>query len=402
MRRSRLGSRWAGSGGSASLAPLLPVLSVLLAGAPGAWAQAAPEPPSAPAPEAPVEDDEEEESGGSFASKLVVHGFLSQAYAFSDGNQIVGIPEDGTADYRTAAVQMRVNLTERDTFAVQLSHERLGLSPVQSVHDDVELDWIFYERRFGDSAVKVGRLPIPFGIYNEVRDVGTILPLYRPARPMYEETSFATETIDGVLLFHHFDLGGGWLLEGDVHYGNWETFDAALRKIKADDSLGLELWLTTPIEGLRLGLGGFQFDTETSIGPATVRAHRQLSHLSLDGHFGPVVAQIEIKRDTAQLVSGGSAADVWGGYGYVGVEVTDRWVVHGEYDFLDVKLPATDEAPDRDRALAVSYRFRSDLVLKAEYHWVHGFRTDEGGLIPGRPVPDFETEFAILSLATSF
>lgn len=387
---------------TSALALLLCIGWAFLAGAACAWGQSAEtEPASATAPEGAGEEDEEDDDG-SFASKLVVHGFLSQAYAFSDGNQIVGIPEEGTTDYRTAALQMRMSMTENDTFAVQLSHERLGRSPVQAVHEDVELDWIFYERRFGQSGVKVGRLPIPFGIYNEVRDVGTILPFYRPARPMYEETSFATETIDGVLLVHRFDLGGGWLLDGDVHYGTWETFDAALRRIKADNSVGIEIWLATPVEGLRLGLGGFRFDTETTIGPATIRAHRQLSHLSIDGRFGRVQAQIEIKRDTAQFVSGGSAADVWGGYGFVGVELTDRLTALAEYDFLDVKLPNTDKAPDRDRALGVSYRFRSDLVLKAEYHWVHGFRTDEGGLIPGRPVPDFETQFGIVSLATSF
>jgi hypothetical protein len=56
-----------------------------------------------------------------------------------------------------------------------------------------------------------------------------------------------------------------------------------------------------------------------------------------------------------------------------------------------------------ERALGVNYRFRPDLVLKAEYHWVHGFRAEgQQGLIPGRPVPDYKTQLGILSLATSF
>src|SRR5882724_11493390 len=41
-------------------------------------------------------------STSAFAPTLVIHGFLSQAYAFSDGNQIIGIPKQGTADYRAA------------------------------------------------------------------------------------------------------------------------------------------------------------------------------------------------------------------------------------------------------------------------------------------------------------
>jgi len=58
---------------------------------------------------------------------------------------------------------------------------------------------------------------------------------------------------------------------------------------------------------------------------------------------------------------------------------------------------------DRDRALGVSCFFRPDPVLKAEYHWVNGFRAEnQPGLVPGRPVPDYQTQFAILSLSTSF
>src|SRR5438128_1271199 len=34
--------------------------------------------------------------------KILLNGFLTQAYAISDGNQILGIPKQGTADYRTA------------------------------------------------------------------------------------------------------------------------------------------------------------------------------------------------------------------------------------------------------------------------------------------------------------
>lgn len=355
-------------------------------------------PASGSAQESPEED--EEGGGGSFLDKVVIHGHLNQAYAFSDGNQIVGIPKDGTADYRTAALQIRADMTEDDTFVVQLSHERLGLSPSQANREDVELDWIFYQRRFGASSVKVGRIPIPFGLYNEVRDVGTVLPFYRPARPLYEESSFTTESIDGALLAHRFELGGNWRLAADVHYGNWEFFDAQLNPVKCDDSLGVELWLETPVSGLRLGIGGLRYDTE---GKTTPKSHRQLSHLSIAGDFGRIVSEVELKRDTAQRVTGGRLVSVWGGYGRLGFRVTNKLLLQGEYDFLDVSFPRTETAEDRDRALGLSYSFRHDLVLKAEYHWVHGFRVEgQPGLIPTRPVPDYKTQFGILSLATSF
>lgn len=37
---------------------------------------------------------------------LAVHGYLSQAFAAGWNHQVLGIPIGGTADYRTAAVQL--------------------------------------------------------------------------------------------------------------------------------------------------------------------------------------------------------------------------------------------------------------------------------------------------------
>jgi hypothetical protein len=362
--------------------------------------------PTAGQPSTPAADSPDKESAtkstSSFAPTLAIHGFLSQAYAVSDGNQIIGIPKQGTADYRAAALQIRAGMTEADSFLVQLSHERNGLSPIQSVHPDVQLDWVFYDHKFGDSDLKVGRMPIPFGIYNEVRDVGTILPFFRPARPVYEETSNATETIDGVLLSHGFNLGAAGRLDVDVHYGNWKSYDVRLNPITANNSRGLELWLQTPVPGLRVGAGGFIFNETINTTPAT-RFDRQFSHMSIDGQWSRIDAQIEVKRDTSQRLNGGANTDVWGGYGLLGVHLSNKLVFHGEYDFLDVQFPHTNDAKDRDRALGASYFFRPNLVLKAEYHWTNGFRAEnQPGLIPGRPVPHYITQFGILSLSTSF
>jgi hypothetical protein len=368
--------------------------------------QSASDPP--PAAEAAAAAAPEAESGekaatdGSFLSKITFHGYLSQAYAVSNGNQVVGISKQGTSDYRTAALQIRAAMTDDDAFLIQLSHERNGVSPIQAVHSDVELDWLFYQHDFGESAVKVGRIPIPFGIYNEVRDVGTVLPLYRPARPIYEETSFATETVDGLVLSHSFSLGR-WQLGSDVHYGDWTSFDNLLRPVRSYNSGGLEFWLDTPLPGLRVGVGGMRFDSDITSPTTTQRLHRQLSHFSVDGEFARFNVQVEVKRDSSQHFSGGQNTSVWAGYAHLGVFVTKKLMAHGEYEYIGVKFPATENAKDYDRAFALSYFFRKDLVLKAEIHREIGWRIEgRPGLIPGRPVPNYRTDYGILSLSTSF
>ena len=71
-------------------------------------------------------------------SKLSIHGFLTQAYAtaeFSKGGPTpdevtLGIPEDGTFDYRVLALQFRYDITPEDTMIVQFSSRSLGASPI--------------------------------------------------------------------------------------------------------------------------------------------------------------------------------------------------------------------------------------------------------------------------------
>jgi hypothetical protein len=369
-----------------------------LIGAAGAWSQeAAAEPASDSSQE---EGSQETKADTSWTSKVSIHGYLSQAYAFSDGNQILGIPEDGTADYRTAALQIRADLSKEDTFAVQFSHERNGLSPSQRVREDVDLDWIFYRRQFGNSAIEVGRVPVPFGIYNEVRDVGTLLPFYRPPRDFYGEGSFSTETVDGVLLSHGHDLGASWHFDGDVYYGNWDTHDGRQDLIKASDTLGAQLFLDTPLSGLRLGLGAVQFDTSQTVG--TPQAEWSGWHGSIQGTFGRVEGAAEYRDIKAERAAGGKLYDVKVAYVHLGVQLTEKLFLNGQYEQFKLKLASLGGREldyDEDKVLGLAVKFRPDLVLKAEYHWDEGYYLEPSAnpLLPAK-----ETNYGILSLSTSF
>src|SRR5262249_9505635 len=105
----------------------------LFVGAPQGRAQT-PQPPPEPSAEGAATADV-------LGSKVSIHGYMSQAYAKTDGNEIAGITESGTADYRAAAIQVRAEITPQDSFAVQFSHERLGKTGLQAFQQDVALDW---------------------------------------------------------------------------------------------------------------------------------------------------------------------------------------------------------------------------------------------------------------------
>jgi hypothetical protein len=359
-----------------------------------------------PAPEAtPATPPADKEAEGtkeeySFLSKVQIHGYLSQAYAKSDGNQILGISKQGTLDYNTAAVLIRADVSDDDVFSVQFSHERNGVSPSQKVQPDVKLDWVFYEHHFGKSAVRVGRVKVPYGIYNEVRDVGTVLPLYRPTRDFYGEGSFTTETVDGVLLSHRFDFAGSWALTADAYYGNWAFYDTTQNLSRIDKSLGTQFFLDTPIQGLRFGAGTLRFDaTAVPTRPAT---YWHDLHASAQASFGPVDLDVEYRKLLADLQAGGKTFyDVKTGYARLGVHLTDKLTAHAEYDKFKLKIPLQhiERDYDTEKVLALSYKFRADLVAKAEYHQNKGYYLEPA---PNVLLPAAKTNYSILSLSASF
>lgn len=324
--------------------------------------------------------------------RITFHGYLSQAYARSDGNEIAGISEDGTADYRTAALQIRADFAENDTFALQFSHERFGDSDLQEFQEDVALDWLFYEHRFAATTVKVGRVPIPFGIYNEVRDVGTLLPFYRPSTNFYGEGAYTSETVDGIVVSHAFGRGSAWQLDGDVHYGNWEFINrsGSFSEQTVRDSIGVELWLSTPLPGLRIGAGGMRYDVDEPDGNRWYTYH-----VSLQGDFGRVVTNVEYK--TIDFAEGTYDA----GYAHLGVRVTDAVTVNAQAETADLGIDFFREGDfDDDVALGVNYAFRPDLVVKLEHHWNEGYTPEE----PPQNffAPKLETRYFIASLSVSF
>ena len=367
----------------------------LLPAAGGARAQ---EPPAAQPGETAAAEASTPEDGGGL--KISIHGYLSQAYAQSDGTQFLGITKDGTADYRTAAVQIRADVTRHDAFAVQLSHERFGNSPIQTQFDDVDLDWIFYEHRFGDATtVKVGKVQTPYGIYNEVRDVGTLLPFYRPSHNFYADGAFSTETIDGIVVSHRFTFGS-WGLDGDLHYGNWEFLNktniGTYVTRRVDDSLGAQLWVQTPLPGLRIGGGRMDFQVQ----PVTATQKQQdwdMSYFSLDSQLGRVVLQAEYRK--VDVVT----SKVSGGYVHLGVGITGKLSLHGQYDDMDLKLKTTRLKLDMDHDVAagLKYDFTPAHVLKAEYHWNETAFWAEN-VVPAILGPTRKTEYWLLSFATSF
>jgi hypothetical protein len=373
-----------------SLPGLILVLAPALAGA----QQASPSPPPPP----PVSEER---------PRLAFHGYLTQAYAISDDVPLLGIPTEGTTDYRTLALQFRYAIGRRDTLIAQLSHERFGKSAFASLKNDVELDWGFYERQLGDhTSLRVGKVLLPLGIYNEIRDVGTLLPFYRPPFNVYGEGVYTSETVDGLALSHRFRLGRHWAAEASTYYGGFDLLESnpltgEASVARANHDLGFQVWLETPLSGLRVGLAGFRLSLRDQLlAPPDPEVTVKALQVSVDGSFDRFTARAEVQHVT--FAPGRYLALT----GHVGARLTRRLSVNAQADRADVDYtvpvtgPRFDGRFQDDYAFGFNWAFRADLVLKAEGHWAKGYRID-------LPVnfffdPARRTRYAILSLSATF
>ncbi len=357
---------------------------------------------------------------------LQIFGHLTQSYGESSRGSIAGTGEDGTTDLRKIAIQLRWTPSENETFIVQLSHERNGDDIFQPQKDEVAIDWAFYQRMLGpQSAVKVGRLNVPLGIYNEVRDVGTVLPFYNLPISFYAGVLSTAETVDGVSFARTFAPRSPWSLEAEVYGGGWDTFQqqvAAASKFglrsleaRAENGIGLQLWLDTPFNGLRLGAGVLTWLLD---GPLSGddRDRWDAYHLSVDASLERWIFRAEARRwrfdqDFGAFLATGTSiegrAQREGYYGQLGVWVTPEIGLFAQYEktSLDDDLGLIPEVDNfhEDVAAAVNYRFRPDLVARVEYHLAHT-RFPLG--VPELPVmvgaPSVDVNWLIAGLSVSF
>jgi len=353
---------------------------------------------AAEAPAAPPAENER---------KLEVHGFLSQAFAISDGYQVLGIPSEGTFDYRTAALQLRATLTAKDSIVIQVGQARLGESPIMAVRNEIDLDWIFYERQLGaGTSVRVGRIKIPFGIYNEIRFVGPLLPFFRPADAFYGEGSYVFSSINGAALSKSLFARHRFSVDADLYAGEWSFVqgDPELQQIAGATrararGLGGQLWLNTPLDGLRFGVGGDRSTWSNSVeAPPGVKVRHKRWVASVDGNFERFRLSAELGEHTSPGVLFASS------YVLVSGHVTDKLSVNLQasrsHVKLDLVLAQLDDEIGRDYAAGLSYAFRPDLVAKVENHWTRGRNFEEPGVTIFSPA--LSADYVILSLSALF
>jgi hypothetical protein len=349
------------------------------------------------------------------ASKLSIHGYLTQGAAASDSLLVEGIGKSGTTDYRRAALLLRYSQSPNDALVIQVAHRRLGDSPTMAFEENIKVDWAFYERRWNENTrLRVGKAPIPFGIYNETRYAGNLLPFYRAPYAMYFEGAYTSETVDGAVIMQTLLPESSFRTEISAYAGSFDLteftqvpvgpgqFQYAVTRSHARDAVGSQLWMSTPLSGLRVG-GGSERAT-VSDGAISRPGEKQTLdgwHAGVDGTFNRLTTRGEY-RHTRE----GTGLYYNGYYGQAGMRMIGALSLNAQAEASDVQLRKLPQIGDlnlkynRDYALGVNYAATSQLMLKLEGHKTKGFNVEQGeNIITGKPL---DGKYMIASLSFAF
>lgn len=343
--------------------------------------------------------------------RLELHGSLNAGYGRSHELPAYGLPVTGTSDYRVFTLQGRYSLTENDQLVAQVFNRRLGTSPYVGALPDVTMQWAYWQHRAGSFTVKVGRNPLPRGLVNEVRYIGTVLPFFRPSTELQGE---AFDAIDGIVGTYRRDLGYGVELEQHAFGGGSEnratantTTGQELRIARTENMYGGQTYLRVPVANLRLGAYAARYDF---VQP-TSRGDRV--NIILSGEA--TVDRLKLQAEHGRYTGHGPNNDNRNGYQEATLRLHNRLSVAGQHAYTNRMLFFTNTDlnfvyPETStKGASMIFGLTRNSVLKVENHWRDGWSFD----VPTNPVasqtatsvtlsPIRHSRYYIVSVAASF
>jgi len=365
--------------------------------------------------------------------EIELHGFLTQGFFHSSDNNFFGHSDDGISPGLTEiGINASYQPFSRLRFAAQGLYRRAGDVDRGSVRLDYGLaDLTLLNYDSGKLGIRGGRIKIPFGLYNETRDVPFTHPTILLPQGIYFDRSRS--------LLLSAD-GGSIYAEQRTRYGDFAF------KFNVGMPLGPHKEIQTIVVGNGDAMGSLEGDPAIATqltyeinGGEYVFA---VSYMDLKLHYHPAAGEL-LRASTAHIQPlmfsaqyNGEKFTLTGEYNYrwnnfgafapEGKFITESWYVEGSYRILP-KLQATvrydviymDKDDKRgDGAAFLGYErhtaFANDWMaglrwditpswmLRADYHHIHGTAILSQGDNPDRKLTTQDWELYGLQLSFRF
>ena len=280
---------------------------------------------------------------------LQIHGFFSQGYLLSDGNNFYGNSQRGTTDFMEAAVNANYRVSPKLNLAAQIITRDAGTTD----NGDVKIDFLFADYKAIESELsglgfRLGRVRNSFGFYNDTRDVLFTRPTILMPQSVYFEGNGLREIL--------------FASDGAQLYSYW---DAEENTTSLSVTFGRTKSLSADIVSNLFGRTAASF-----IDHANVRnpIYAQLSH-SRDGG----TSKYAISTVNMQLEGQGSFGDIAlsaNGYVLSAQKNLAKWTFTAEYSLFttDFRSAFGNQSLDLESAYVQSqYRLAQNIVLTGRY-----------------------------------
>ncbi len=344
-----------------------------------------------------------------------VHAFASQGFILTLHNDYI---DSHTTHGSAQFTEMGVNVTKSffsDKLRIGLQLFAQDLGPAGNF--DVKADWFYADYRWQDwLGLRVGRLKIPYGLYNEVNDIDSArVPILLPQSVYPLQVRDFLFAQNGGEIYGFARLGGLGAFDYRV-YGGTIFIDPALGvpagspvqlQLDVPYVVGGRLFWETPLDGLRLG-GTFEalrIDATAYIGSTTkISAPNETQAWLVSAEYAARDLLITAEYGRGHTNQGTSNAMLLpplrntseGGYGMVTYRAT-RWFQPGlYYSVLFANVDNHHGKANRQHDVAMTLRFdiTDNWLVKLEGHFLDGTAALNSPLYAGPPPSQAATDWA--------
>lgn len=344
-------------------------------------------------------------NSGSWRETLQIHGFLEQGFVLSSDNRFYGDSQHGSFDLTSIGLNTSVHPFPNLSFAMQGLYRRSG----EQMPEDLRLDYALMDVTAYDSTdfrtgLRLGRVKIPLGLYNETRDAPFTRPsIFLPQSIYFDRTRNFGMAMDG----------GQWYSELNHPIGDFSFIvnigqsipDSSLEftllrsnrpgKFKGDFSAITQI--AYDYEGglfrivVSAGLMNMVYDKgrDPVLKSGTFKYQPYLFGFQYNGDKVSLTAEYAIRnvtiKDFGQNIRGDHENNGESYYFQAGYKINRHIELLARYDVLytDVsdrygkKIGRNENTPghaffSKDWTAGIRINVTEDLMVRAEYHRVHG------------------------------
>lgn len=302
-----------------------------------------------------------------------IHGFISQGFInSSEYNYITDDSRGGSFAYNEMGLNFSKELTDKLRLGLQLFARDVG----DAGNNKITLDWAYGDYRWKDwLGVRAGKIKIPRGIFNEIRDMDMLRTCIILPQGIYSELTRDTAiALNGGSVYGHVPLQK----LGSIDY------QALIGNMDVDGDSGMDKYMSSSFLGFASPTGDYDLDTSTV---GSLQWNTPVEGLFLKSTILFVEGNVGLRLEFPPVIGAAGEAEL----------ETRAFVISAQYNWNDLTLigeyaetkqdsklitpifTSTSSKTSQQYYLMGSYRLTDRLELGAYYSVSYPDKDDKDG-----------------------